>query len=154
MTRPPDKKQELIERLTKLWNETAGLSHEETIDRLADFILVRDASITSEVSTNTSLDTEGLEKRVGAIKLPQTIVYSIHPGLTIGDLVDTSLKKQIIILLAQHTQAAVEANEAKHQQVYKWLLGETGHFSLSATSKYGWRRDLRRVLEQQKKKKS
>jgi hypothetical protein len=53
MTRPPDKKQELIERLTKLWNETAGLSHEETIDRLADFILVRDASITSEVSTST-----------------------------------------------------------------------------------------------------
>jgi hypothetical protein len=112
MTRPPDKKQELIERLTKLWNETAGLSHEETIDRLADFILVRDASITSEVSTNTSLDTEGLEKQIDAIILH--IVYDagqIERGKSITADRFSEQREKLRALFAQHTQVAVEEAE-------------------------------------------
>lgn len=47
---------------------------------------------------NPNMTYEELREQIGKIKLPDVRVYSVHPNMTIKDLVDTSLTEQIIQL--------------------------------------------------------
>lgn len=57
--------------------------------------------------------------------------------------IDAGYKDQIMQLI----EAELTEANAKHDEIYKWLLGESGDFPLSEPGKrYNWRTELRRRL--------
>src|SRR5438552_17892136 len=95
-----DKKQELIEQLRGF---APNLYYGEIeAGRVDNFILARDASITSEVATNPPLDTEELEKQIATIlstyTAPKNVVDS-HNN-TYYDATFLEAKRKLLALFA------------------------------------------------------
>lgn len=67
--------------------------------------------------------------------------------------IDLSKARGLADFILERIQAAQTIEAKKHEDIYKWLLGEAGDFPVSEPGKrYGWRIELRQRLAHLKEK--